>query len=1004
MKRMLINATHPEEMRVAIVEGQRLHDLDIENKANQQKKSNIYKAKITRVEPSLEAAFVDYGADRHGFLPFKEIAREFLEEAAFAKKGRPNVKEGIREGTEVIVQIEKEERGNKGAALTTFISLPGRFLVLMPNNPRAGGVSRRIEGEDRVNLRAAMSDVNMPGGMGSIIRTAGIGRTTEELQWDLDYQSEIWNAIKSAAANKPSPFLIYQESNVIVRALRDNFHSDVGEILIDEPDVHSQAVEFIENYMPHNARKLKLYQETVPLFNRFQIENQIESAFQREVQLPAGGAIVIDHTEALISIDINSARATKGSDIEDTATKTNLEACGEIARQLRLRDIGGLIVIDFIDMLANKNQRKVESRLKEVLREDRARVQIGRISRFGLMEMSRQRLRPSLGESSNMVCPRCTGHGTIRGVESLALSILRLLEEEAMKDNTDRILVQVPIDVSSYLVNEKRDNIIEIENNTHVKILIIPSPGLETPHFKLERIRSNDQEYETTGKKSFELSVDINEPYIPPSSETSSTSSTHTAPAVSRVIPGQPAPQPAAYAKSGVTREDGVVTKLIGAFNSLFGTAEVKKDAEEAVSEEETSEQKKTQPARNDNANRNRPSNQNKRRRRPQRKNSRNEKVVKESAAKEQTKQKNNRSSLAKSDAQERTQEKVSTNAEITTDSTESTQTKTDKPLDKAKSANSKRSRQGSNYNRSRRQPKNKGKIKEVTSENSNDSEKGNDTKEHDTKTLESKPAVQSVNPDSANKNIQESAPQNSDRAVSVSPKQPSQLKSSVRSLAGNKTQKQTATGPRESSSSEADTSTKPDNNVIPIQKNTPSSTPAKVPSNVDPITKGNSTKKTSGKSPRTRRTSNPAAKGSKSKLEQLDESTKKPEEITQGERKTDSDDAPAKKELVENANATKDNNTAEPRQPSTTTKAKAANKPATTAKPETANGAASTAISETTSKSTVKKVEKQMVDSKNSSQLSTQKKPSQKSSWGSPKPTELKKDATKTGKEVVED
>jgi len=447
MKRILINATHSEEMRVAIVDGQKLHDLDIENKDSQQKKSNIYKAKITRVEPSLEAAFVDYGADRHGFLPFKEIAREFLSEAAFAKKGRPNVKDGIREGTEIIVQIEKEERGNKGAALTTFISLPGRFLVLMPNNPRAGGVSRRIEGQDRTNLRNAMNDVDVPEEMGTIVRTAGIGRTSEELQWDLNYQSDIWSAIKEAADTKPAPFLIYQESNVIVRALRDNFNSDVGEILIDEPEVYQQAVEFIERYMPHNARKLKLYQEDIALFSRFQIENQIESAFQREVSLPAGGAIVIDHTEALISIDINSARATKGSDIEETATNTNLEACDEIARQLRLRDIGGLIVIDFIDMLANKNQRKVESRLKEVMKVDRARVQIGKISRFGLMEMSRQRLRPSLDDSSNMVCPRCTGHGTIRGVESLALSILRLLGEEAMKDNTDRILTQVPVDV-----------------------------------------------------------------------------------------------------------------------------------------------------------------------------------------------------------------------------------------------------------------------------------------------------------------------------------------------------------------------------------------------------------------------------------------------------------------------------------------------------------------------------------------------------------------------------
>lgn len=583
MKRMLINATHAEELRVAIVDGQRLHDLDIENKARQQKKSNIYKARVTRIEPSLEAAFVDYGAERHGFLPFKEIAREYLSEDAFSGGGRPNVKEGLKEGKELIVQIEKEERGNKGAALTTFISLAGRFLVLMPNNPRAGGVSRRIEGEDRANLRAAMNDVVVAEEMGTIVRTAGIGRTTEELQWDLDYQVDIWKAIQQAADNKKAPFLIYQESNVIVRALRDNFRSDIGEILIDEPEVHEQAKEFIERYMPHNARKLKLYQETVPLFSRFQIESQIESAFQREVQLPSGGAIVIDHTEALISIDINSARATKGGDIEETATNTNLEACDEIARQLRLRDNGGLIVIDFIDMLANKNQRKVEARLKEVMKVDRARVQIGRISRFGLMEMSRQRLRPSLGESSQQICPRCSGQGTIRGIESLSLSILRLLEEEAMKDNTGRVMVRVPVDVGSYLVNEKRENIAEIETRTQVELLIIPSPGLETPHYQLERIRANDEEHESQGKKSYELSINVDEPYVP--GETQKQTPVAEAPAVSRVVPEQPAPTPAAgqaaaAAAVGPTRDANVVSKIIGAFSNLF-SAETKTEDED---------------------------------------------------------------------------------------------------------------------------------------------------------------------------------------------------------------------------------------------------------------------------------------------------------------------------------------------------------------------------------------------------------------------------------------
>ena len=473
MKRMLINATHEEELRVAIVDGQRLVDLDIEHKSREQKKSNIYKAKITRVEPSLEAAFVDYGADRHGFLPFKEIAREYLNEDAGkgggkgGENGRPNVREGIKEGMEIVVQIEKEERSNKGAALTTFISLAGRFLVLMPNNPRAGGVSRRIEGDDRSDLKAAMADVEVPDTMGTIVRTAGVGRTTEELQWDLDYQAAIWKAILEASTEKKAPFLIYQESNIIVRALRDYFRGDIGEILADEQVTHDQAAEFIRMYMPQNQRKLKLYTDDVPLFNRYQIESQIESAFKREVHLPSGGALVIDHTEALISIDINSARATKGSDIEETASNTNLEAADEVARQLRLRDLGGLVVIDFIDMVSSKAQRAVENRLRDALKHDRARVQIGRISRFGLLEMSRQRLRPSLGESSEIVCPRCHGHGTVRGIESTALSILRLLEEESMKDNTSQVVADVPVEVATYLLNEKRTSISEIEARKH---------------------------------------------------------------------------------------------------------------------------------------------------------------------------------------------------------------------------------------------------------------------------------------------------------------------------------------------------------------------------------------------------------------------------------------------------------------------------------------------------------------------------------------------------------
>ena len=596
MKRMLINATHAEEVRVAIVDGQRLHDLDIENKSRQQKKSNIYKARITRIEPSLEAAFVDYGAERHGFLPFKEIAREYLDDAAFSDGGRPNVKAGIREGKEIIVQVEKEERGNKGAALTTFISLAGRFLVLMPNNPRAGGVSRRIEGDDRAQLRAAMNEITVPENMGTIVRTAGIGRTPEELQWDLDYQVGIWQAIQEAAKGKSAPFLIYQESNVIVRALRDNFRNDIGEILVDEPDVFGQASDFVQQYMPHHARRVKQYEDPIPLFSRFQIESQIESAFQREVQLPSGGAIVIDHTEALISIDINSARATKGSDIEETATNTNLEACDEIARQLRLRDIGGLIVIDFIDMMASKNQRRIESRLKEVMKIDRARVQIGRISRFGLLELSRQRLRPSLGESSQIVCPRCSGHGTIRGIESLSLSILRLIEEEAMKDNTGRVLAQTPVDVASYLVNEKRENIAEIESRTGVQLLIVPSMGLETPHFQLERIRTSDVEHDSHGRASYELSINFDEPYVP-TKRTEEKTSVET-PAVMRVVPDKPAPKPAAKVEETPARRPaqsaGVVSKIIGAFSTLFHA----EPRVEPVSEE--NEPRKAREPRND--------------------------------------------------------------------------------------------------------------------------------------------------------------------------------------------------------------------------------------------------------------------------------------------------------------------------------------------------------------------------------------------------------------------
>jgi ribonuclease E len=493
MKRMLINATQPEELRVAMVDGQRLYDLDIENRTRVSKKANVYKAKITRVEPSLEAAFVDFGADRHGFLPLKEISREyFSKRPSSSEGGRPKIKELVKEGTEIVVQVDKEERGNKGAALTTFISLAGRYLVLMPNNPRAGGISRRIEGEERDELRQALSSLTIPDGMGVIVRTAGIGRSGEELQWDLDYLCQLWESIQRASDEKSASFLILQESNVVIRAIRDYLRQDIGEVLIDNQDAYDEASAFVTQVMPHFQSRIKLYQDDTPLFNRYQIESQIETAFQREVHLPSGGSIVIDPTEALVSIDINSARATRGSDIEETALNTNLEAAEEIARQLRLRDMGGLIVIDFIDMLSNRNQRDVENRMRDALEPDRARVQISRISRFGLLEMSRQRLRPSLGETSAIVCPRCNGQGTIRDTKSLSLSILRLIQEAANKERSAEIRTIVPMEVATYMLNEKRQAIAEIEKINDIRVLVIPNPNMETPHFEVQRLRDDD--------------------------------------------------------------------------------------------------------------------------------------------------------------------------------------------------------------------------------------------------------------------------------------------------------------------------------------------------------------------------------------------------------------------------------------------------------------------------------------------------------------------------------
>nr|WP_256647178.1 Rne/Rng family ribonuclease [Thermomonas paludicola] len=532
---MLINATQAEELRVATVDGQTLYDIDIEQPARDNKKSNIYKGRITRLEPSLEAAFVEYGAERHGFLPLKEISRDYYQAGVDAHKA--GIKELLREGQEVVVQVDKEERGNKGAALTTFISLAGRYMVLMPNSPTAGGVSRRIEGDDRAELKRAMDALNIPDDMGVIIRTAGVGRDAEELQWDLDYLLSIWRAIAEAALSKPSPFLIYQESRLIVRALRDYMRSDIGEILVDTPEMYAEALEFVEQVMPHNKRKLKHYTDDTPLFNRFQIESQIEAAYERTVRLPSGGALVIDQTEALTAIDVNSARATKGGDIEETAFNTNLEAAEEVARQLRLRDLGGLVVIDFIDMASNKHQRDVENKLQNALKYDRARVQLGRISRFGLMEMSRQRLRPSLGEASQIVCPTCEGHGRMRSIESLSLSIIRVAEEHAMKDNTGQVLVQAPVEIANYLLNEKRGALREIEQRHSAPIVIVADEQLHSPHYEVTRIRNNEMGEETS-KPSYQrgtprrlntIALTKAQLNIPP-------------PAVTRVNPIQPAP------------------------------------------------------------------------------------------------------------------------------------------------------------------------------------------------------------------------------------------------------------------------------------------------------------------------------------------------------------------------------------------------------------------------------------------------------------------------------
>jgi ribonuclease E len=599
MKRMLINATQREELRVAIVDGQTLYDLDIEIPSREQKKANIYKGRITRVEPSLEACFVDYGAERHGFLPLKEIAREYFTPGLDPYKS--NIRDLLREGQEVVVQVEKEERGNKGAALTTFISLAGRYMVLMPNNPKAGGVSRRIEGEDRQALKEALEHLTVPDDMGLIVRTAGMGRDAEELQWDLDYLLATWKAISQAASAQKAPFLIYQESKLFIRALRDYLRNDIGEILVDEESLYQDARDFMQQVMPNALRKLKLYKDDTPLFSRYQIETQIESAFDRAVRLPSGGSIVIDQTEALTAIDINSSKSTKGGDIEETAFNTNLEAATEIARQLRIRDAGGLIVIDFIDMDSPKHQREVEERLKEAAKLDRARIQIGRISRFGLMEMSRQRLRPSLGEATQIVCPRCEGHGHIRSVESLSLSTLRLIEEHAMKDNTGQVLVQAPTSVANFMLNEKRASVVEIELRNKVHVVIVADDKLETPHIEIQRIREADMGEHS--KPSYERITAEETDVVRKMGQMLGSSEQ---PAVSGIVPSSPAPvreeEPAVAPAASIAKpqrqvaptpapavsQGGFLSKLFGLFRSNSTAASTPAAAPAPVRQENT--------------------------------------------------------------------------------------------------------------------------------------------------------------------------------------------------------------------------------------------------------------------------------------------------------------------------------------------------------------------------------------------------------------------------------
>ena len=690
MKRMLINATQPEELRVALVDGQKLYDFDIELPANEQKKANIYKGIITRVEPSLEAAFVNYGAEKHGFLPFKEISAAYRTKNTSGKKieGRPGIKDLVAEGQEVVVQIEKEERGNKGAALTTFVSLAGTYLVLMPNNPKAGGISRRIEGETRSELREAMAGLEIPDTMGLIIRTAGCGKSTEELQWDLNYLIQLWEAVERSSTEQQAPFLIFQESNVIIRALRDHLRNEIDEILIDKESSFKLVQNFLKQVMPHFLKKAKLYQDSVPLFNRYQIESQIESAYQRDVSLPSGGSIVIDYTEALTSIDINSARATKGSDIEETALNTNLEAADEIARQLRLRDLGGLFVIDFIDMMANRNQKAVENQLRDALKIDRARIQTSRISRFGLLEMSRQRLRPSLGDSTQLTCPRCKGQGSIRNIESVALSVLRILEEEAMKKGTEKVVAHLPIECATFLLNEKRTVLQDLENSHKVDVIVLPSRHLETPAYDIERIKTAESEEEMPSH----LQIKAESINIPEFAQ----KSTHVMekPAIKEFLPDAPAPVQNKKASTNLIQR--FWKKLVGQPKSEdVSTATAPTKVEKS---EQTEKVEKTEKPKNT--------------RNPRHKNTRNRNTGNEKRPPRNNSQRNN----SNKSAQNKKESSEPTNESVTDDeNTEDTNKSSNTPTKNTRNNTNRRRTRNPNYRKP--QQRNKDVNKEVNTE-----------------------------------------------------------------------------------------------------------------------------------------------------------------------------------------------------------------------------------------------------------------------------------------------